>query len=152
MSNHVVKKIDKFETHHQVLFFSIILVVTVVLVRALVQIYNPNPILFGLEIHHFDYGILLLLIVVILLLFGSKKYYNLYLAIAAVSTGLVLDDYLYIKQSLVENPTTQTQIYNSSILHAAILVVVSILIVFFIGSLWKVKAAKKRRVTIHNES
>ncbi len=137
MNDGLFKKLGKFETHHHILFFSIILIGTMLVVRLCVQFYNPNPILLGFELHHFDYGIVLLLIAVILLLFGNRKHYDFHLVIAAIGTGLVLDDYIFIKKNMVENHALQTQIYNSTIPYAIIAIVASILIILFINSIQK---------------
>ncbi len=139
MSDGLFRKLGKFETHHHILFFSIIMLGTVLIVRSCVQFYNPNPILLGFELHHFDYGIIMLLIVVILLLFGNRKHQDFYLIFAAIGTGLVLDDYIFIKKNMVENHALQTQVYNATIPYAIIAIVASILIILFINSLQKHK-------------
>ena len=131
------KKFGKFETHHRILVFWVTLVVTIFLVRLSVQFYNPNPVFFGLEFHHFDYGVILLLITSKLLLFGSQKYENLYLVLAAVGSALIIDGYLALRLAVVENHEIQLQVYNSTTTSVVIAVVVSTLVLLFINSIRK---------------
>lgn len=137
MNDGLFRKLGKFETHHHILFFTIIMLGTVLLVRSCVQFYNPNPIIMGFELHHFDYGIIILLVVVILLLFGNRRHQDYYLILAAVGSGLVIDDYLFIKKSMVENHVMQTAIYNSTIPYAVLIIIASILIILFVNSAQK---------------
>ena len=136
--NSLFKKVSRFENHHRILVFSTIMVGTVALIRLAVQIYDPNPILFNLELHHFDYGLILLLVTVKLLLFGNRKYDNLYLVLAAVASGFILDEYIFIRQIAVDGPG-QLQIYNSSLPSVMISVVIGTLIVLFINSIRRLK-------------
>ncbi len=130
------KKFGRFETHHRILAFAIILIGTIAFTRLSVQTYNPNPILFNFELHHFDYGLILLLITLNLLLFGNRKYDNLYLILAAVSAGFVIDQYVFIRQSVIEN-SMQLQIYNSSLPFVLVLAVIATLMALFINSIRK---------------
>lgn len=103
MSKSFLKKIEQLELHHKIAAFILIMVTTIILTRIGVAFYDPNPTLFNLELHHFDYGLALLLIVCLLLLFGKKKYV-IYLPLAAISFGLILDEVWFIRKS-VFNPT-----------------------------------------------
>lgn len=134
--NGLFKKINRFENHHRILVFSTILVGTIALIRLAVKAYDPNPILFDLELHHFDYGLILLLITVKLLLFGSRKYDNLYLVLAATASGLVIDEYVFIRQIVTDGPASQ-QIYNSSLPYVLIALVIGTLTILFINSIRK---------------
>jgi len=138
MEKGMLKKVERFEVHHRIAIFSIILIGTIVLTRILVVFYNPNPILLNLEIHHFDYGILLILISSKLLLFGPKRYNYVYLFLTAVASGLIIDEYWFIRRSVVEN-ANQTQLYNSTFPSVLILVLTGILVVLFINSVRKSK-------------
>lgn len=133
----VLKKLGRFETHHRILVFSIILVATIILMRIGVQFWNPNPVIFNLELHHFDYGVILLLFVVKLLLFGSKKYQNVYLVLAAVASAFVVDGYLALRLSVVEDPATALQTYNNTIGSVVVGIGVSTLTVLFVRSILK---------------
>ncbi|HBA45687.1 hypothetical protein A2W67_01230 [Candidatus Nomurabacteria bacterium RIFCSPLOWO2_02_40_28] len=137
MSGNLLKKVGKFETHHRILVFSAVVIVNIFLLRFLVQFYNPNPVLFNLELHHFDYGVILLLVTVKLLLFGSRKYENFYLLLAAVSSALIIDGYLALRLAVVENHNLQFQIYNSTMTPVIISVVISTLTILFINSIRK---------------
>jgi len=130
-------KLGKFETHHQIIAFSLITVATIVIVRVGALLYDPNPTLFKLELHHFDYGVLLLLVTVKLLLFGSKEYRNLYLFFAAVSSALIIDGYLALRLSVVEDYAIRVDVYKGTMTPVLITVVVSTLSILFINSIMK---------------
>jgi hypothetical protein len=131
------KKVGKFETHHRILAFSIIFIGTIFCLRYFVQFYNPNPVFFNIELHHFDYGVMLLLVTVKLLLFGSRKYDNFYLLLAAIGSGFIVDGYLALRLSVVENHDIQVQVYNSTMTEVVITVIVSTLVILFINSIRK---------------
>ena len=109
------------------------MILTILFTRFYVFIHNPNPIFFNFELHHFDYGILLLLLTSLMLLFGTKKY-NIYLLLAAVAIGLIIDDYWFIRKNVVENDLVQTKVYNSTFPSVVIFLVMTILLIFFINS------------------
>ena len=136
-NNKIVKKIERFETHHRIIVFLVILFCTIILTRLFVFVHNPNPTLFNFELHHFDYGVLLLLVSSKLLLFGSKNHNFLYLFLTAVASGLIIDDYWFIRQSVVEHPALQTQIYNATFPSVIILIAGTILVIIFIQSVRK---------------
>jgi hypothetical protein len=125
--------------HHQILFFSTVIIVTILFVRAAVQFYNPNPVFFGIELHHFDYGVITLLLTVKFLLFGSPKYRNLYLVLAAIGTGFVVDGYLALRLSVVE-PEAPLVLYNSTAASVVVSLVIGTLTILFIRALWKRRA------------
>jgi len=137
LENGVLRKAERFEVHHRILVFSIILVGTVILTRFFVIFYNPNPVIINFELHHFDYGILLILISTKLLLFGPKKYGFVYLLLTAVASGLIIDEYWFIRRSVVGDVTEQTLLYNSTFPSVLVLVLVLILVVLFINSIRK---------------
>jgi len=136
MSN-FLRRIGRFETHHRILFYTLVLIATVFFIRLVVQVYNPNPVFFNLELHHFDYGVILLLITVKLLLFGSRRYQNLYLVLAAISTAFIVDGYLALRLTVVEVPDTPLEMYNGTIGSVVVIVVASTLAALLINSLGK---------------
>ena len=138
----MVKKVESFETHHRIVVFLVVVVGTIILTRLFVSLYNPNPVLFNLELHHFDYGVLLLLISSKLLLFGPKNYSLTYLFLTGVASGLIIDDYWFIRNSLVEHPLTQIQIYNATFPSVVISVLTTVLIILFIQSIRKKRQTK----------
>jgi len=131
-----LKKVFRFETHHRILVYTIILIATIVFVRSAVKLYDPNPIFFNLQLHHFDYGLFMLLIIVKLLLFGGRKLDGLYLVLAAVASGLVIDEYVFIRQSIVES-ANGVKIYDSTLPSVLIAILIGVLVTLFIGSLTK---------------
>ncbi len=133
--NGVIKKVERFETHHRIIAFFLIVIGTITLTRLFVFVHNPNPLFFNFELHHFDYGVLLLLISTKLLLFGPKHHNLLYLFLVAVASGLIIDDYWFIRQSVVEHPALQTQLYNATFPSVVILILGAVLVVLFIHSL-----------------
>jgi len=141
MEKGVLKKVERFEVHHRIIFFFIILAGTIIITRSLVTLYNPNPILLNIEVHHFDYGILLILISSKLLLFGPKRYGYIYLFLTAVASGLIIDEYWFIRRSVIES-TDQMQFYNSTFPSVLILILASVLIALFINSILRNKSKK----------
>jgi hypothetical protein len=125
-------RFEEFELHHKILIFLIILILTVVLTRFGVLFYNPNPVIFNFELHHFDYGMLLMMISILLILFGPKKYY-LYLFISAVSFGLVLDELWFIRKSIIDPNITDLGVYNQTFPIVVLLIMVLIIIVLLIN-------------------
>ena len=136
--NRLLIKFEKLELHHKILVFILIMILTILFTRFYVFIHNPNPIFFNFELHHFDYGILLLLLTALMLLFGTKKY-NIYLLLAAVAIGLIIDDYWFIRENVIENDLIQTKVYNSTFPSVLIFLIITILLIFFINSLRKNK-------------
>lgn len=133
----IIKNFNKFETHHRVLVFCFILVGTIMVTRFLVLFYNPNPVLFGVELHHFDYGIFLLLISSGLLLVEPKKYININLIFTGIASGLILDEYWLLRKSVVENTTNSIELYYSSLPTVAILSTITLLVILFFNSILK---------------
>ncbi len=131
------KKLDKFETHHRVVVFCLVLIGTVMVTRFLVLFYNPNPVLFGVELHHFDYGLFLLLISSGLMLFEPRKYINVNLFFTAIASGLILDEYWLVRKSVVEDTTNSIELYYSSLPTAVIIGTVTILVILFFNSILK---------------
>lgn len=134
----LLRRVGRFELHHQILFFSAVLIATILFVRMGVQVYNPNPVFGGIELHHFDYGLILLLITVKLLLFGSAKYHKVYLVLAALGTALVIDGYLTLRLTVVE-PKDPLVMYNNTTGYVAVSIVTGILLTLILSAL------KKRR-------
>lgn len=137
--NRFVRKIESLEMHHRIFAFFVISVGSVVLTRLFVLFHDPNPVFFDFEIHHFDYGILLLLASANFLLFGSKRHSLIYLFTTAVASGLIIDDYFFIRRSVVEHPLIETQLYNATFPAVMVVVLVTILVVLFVQSIKKKK-------------
>lgn len=133
----IIKKFNKFETHHRILVFCFILVGTIMVTRFLVLFYNPNPVVFGVELHHFDYGIFLLLISSGLLLIEPKKYININLIFTGIASGLILDEYWLLRKSVVENTANSIELYYSSLPTVVILSTVTLLVILFFNSILK---------------
>lgn len=133
----IFKKFDKFETHHRVLVFCLILIGTIIMTRFLVLFYNPNPVLFGIELHHFDYGVFLLLISSGLLLIEPKKYINFNLIFTAIASGFILDEYWLLRKSVVENTMGSIQLYNSSLPSVIVVSIITLLVILFFNSILK---------------
>ncbi len=138
-----IERFEDFEIHHKILLFISVMCLTIILIRIGVQIYNPNPILFGFEFHHFDYGILLLFITTLLLLFGKRREL-FYLILAAISFGMILDDFFFIRTSLYKIGN-QTLIYNSTLPATIILAMAIIFAILTINHFIKKNQKRKRR-------
>jgi len=146
-----IKDIEAFEVRHKLLAFALVMVLTIIVIRLITQVYDPNPIILGLEIHHFDYGLIGLAIINLLLIFG-KKWFKTYLVILAIATGQIVDDIWYIK--LNANPAN---VYSASLASAGSLLVIIIIIIVLIMLVRKIeekiepraatKKLKSRRAT-----
>lgn len=141
--NSRLSKFENIEIHHKIIAFLSIMTATILLTRVIVMIHNPNPALFHFELHHFDYGIAILLINTFLLIFGTQKEAT-HLMIAAISTGLIADDYWFIRKSVVENDSLQTQIYNATLPSVLVFTGAILITILFINAR-KIKKAKKMR-------
>jgi hypothetical protein len=129
MKREIVKSFENFELHHRVIAFLIVLILTILITRGLVYyVFDPNPIIFGYELHHFDYGLIILVVTSLLLLFG-EKHFELYLILIAISLGLIIDELWFVKGSLGHgNPL----IYNQSFSHVITLSIILTLMIFLV--------------------
>jgi hypothetical protein len=131
------KKFTDWEIHHKVIFFIAIMILTILITRGSVLIRNPTNSLFGFELHHFDFGLILLLITTLLLLFSNKNL-KLHLILAGIAFGWIIDDIWFIRSNLNDPETAlETIIYNSSFLPTILILVAVILLIFLIRSLRK---------------
>lgn len=141
MANGIIKKAERFETHHRIAAFCIVIVASIVVTRLAVLVHDPNPVIDGMELHHFDYGILLLLISSQLSLFGPKKFRDFYIVLTAIASGLILDEYWIIRHG-VAHAATRAQEYNSSIFSVIVLCSAAVLVPLFISSVAKRRKSK----------
>lgn len=91
----IVKEIEDFEIKHKIIFFSLTLLLTILITRIIVFIKDPNILLFGYELHHFYYGIILLLITNLFILFGHRNY-KVSLILSGIGIGLILDEFIFV--------------------------------------------------------
>jgi len=127
-----IREFERFETHHKILVFIGFLVLTILITRGIVLIKNPTPILAGFELHHFDYGLILLIISCLLLLF-AKKQRAIFLVMASIAIGLIIDDVWFIRGNLNDpGQLTETLIYSSTFKYVPIILVIVILLAFLI--------------------
>ena len=138
----MVKKAERFENHHRIAFFCIAIVATIVVTRLAVLVHDPNPVIDGMELHHFDYGIVLLLIASQLSLFGSKRFRDFYIILTAIASGLILDEYWIIRHG-EPHAATRLQEYSSSLFSVVVLCSVAILVPLFVASVAKRRKLKK---------
>lgn len=117
--------IERWETHHRILAFLLILLLTVFFVRGSTRFIDPAPNLLGVELHHFDYGLLLLFIVTLTLLFEERSR-PILLALAAVAFGLILDELWFIRRNVFEGWGALS--YGDSFFSVVVLVVVIVLV------------------------
>ncbi|MBX4190003.1 hypothetical protein KW791_01780, partial [Candidatus Parcubacteria bacterium] len=129
--------------NHRIAAFSIVLVGAILVTRLGVLVHDPNPAFMGMELHHFDYGILILLISAQLSLFGPKKFRDLYIFATAIGSGLILDEYWIIRHGAA-HAATRAQEYNSTIFSVMLLCSAAILVPLFIGSIVKHRRNKKQ--------
>ena len=91
----IIKKIEDLEIKHKILFFSLTMLLTVLITRIIVFIKDPNIFLFGYELHHFYYGIILLLITNLFMLFGHRNY-KIHMILSGIGIGLILDEFIFV--------------------------------------------------------
>ncbi|MBI4980892.1 hypothetical protein HZC30_05035 [Candidatus Woesearchaeota archaeon] len=125
-------RLENFELHHKVLAFVGVMLLTILLTRIGVNFHNPNPVLLNFELHHFDYGLLLLLVTCLLLLFGKHKYL-LYLLLAGISFGLIIDDIWFIRENINDPGINEVQVYNDTFPAVVVLSIGVVLIALVIN-------------------
>lgn len=140
MKKGIIKSFEDFELHHKILSFIVIMSITVLIIRIGVLIYNPNPVIGGFELHHFDYGMILLFITTLLLLFGKKREL-LYIILAGISFGMILDELWFIRTDLAKTGN-QILIYSSTLPAVLIILMTIIFIVLIINYFKKRKTSK----------
>lgn len=141
MKKETIRKFEDFELHHKIIFFLLVMIATILITRGIVLIKNFNPTILGFQLHHFNYGLILLLITTLLLLFGKTRKHT-YLILAAISTGLIIDDVWFIRKNVAENNAIQTPVYNATFPAAMILTVIIILIIFLITHFSRIRKRK----------
>ena len=109
-----MKKRSDFLIKHRVIALLIILTITLLFSRMIVNVINPNPTIKGYEIHHFHYGLLLLIIVSLLMLY-KKGPFKIHLILTGVSLGLILDEIIFISGKVVEK-VTYTSTFSETII------------------------------------
>lgn len=124
----VIKKFEKFELHHKITSFLLVMFLTILCVRLYVFFHNPNVVLFNFELHHFDYGLLMLLITCLFLLFSNMNHLILLFS-SGISFGLIIDDLWFIRSNINDPLINEISIYNSTFFSVIIL---SIFITFLI--------------------
>jgi hypothetical protein len=138
----IIKKTERWETHHRIVAFCIVVVSAIVVTRFGIAVYYPGYlVLDGTRLHHFDYGLVLLLISSQLALFGPKKFKDLYVVLVAIGSGLILDEYWMIRHGI--NPLTAPgQEYNSTIPSSAVAVMILLLGILFVHSILRHRKKK----------
>ncbi len=135
-----IKRLEHLELHHKLGFFLSVMILTIFIIRVSVQFYDPNPVIFGLELHHFDYGLFLLMLTVLLLLFGSRTLYPLCLALAAFSLALVIDQTNFIRSNVGYDVGLSE--YNSTIVSVVALLMIIALTLYVIHAFFMKKNLK----------
>lgn len=125
----IIKRFENFELHHEIIAFLVVLILTILITRFIVYyIVDPNLRIGGLELHHFDYGLILLTITSLLMLFGKKRD-GIHLILLAVSLGLIIDELWFIRKQIGGNNPT---IYNPSFIYVILVAILVVLISFLI--------------------
>lgn len=121
----VIKKIGDFELKHKILFFNLTVLLTILISRIVVLIHDPNPFLFGYELHHFYYGLVLLIIINLFMLFGHRNY-KIHLILSGIGIGLILDELLFVIGKLDNSSYSSTML--SALLFFLVIAVISVII------------------------
>ena len=115
----------KIQNKH--LYFIIILVLTVIITRIItLYLIDPDIIIWGLELHHFYYGISLLIIATLIFILNKKQLIT-YLTLYAISLGLIIDELEYTL-----NGFGNQEIYSATLPSVIILTSITILITLYI--------------------
>lgn len=133
MKKSLIKKVGVFEIHHKIIFFILIVLLTIAITRGVTQVKDSTPIVRGFELHHFDYGIILLIITTLLMLFGNNKK-NIYLVLSGISIGWIIDELWFIRKNTFISPLlNETAVYNSTYLSSVLGTIILILLIFLIN-------------------
>jgi len=146
----IVRKIEKWEIHHKVAFFNFIVGGTIFIVRGGVQFYNPYPSFLNFELHHFDYGMVLLLITCLLLLF-HRRTSHLYLIMAGVAFGLILDELWFVRGNLAKEAELDISYYNATLFSALVLAKVITIATLMVSHIKKRKELKLQTQKINSK-
>lgn len=130
----IIKEFKDFEIHHKTITFLVIIILTILITRFIVYyIVDPNLRIFGLELHHFDYGLILITITSLLMLFGKRRD-GIHLILLAVSLGLIIDELWFIRKQIGGN---NPAIYNPSFVYVILVAIIVVLISFLISKFSK---------------
>jgi hypothetical protein len=92
-----------FKFKNKTTWFIATLIATVIFIRILAYFSDSDRFIFGYELHHFYYGLVLLIILNLLTLF-SKIHPKTYTILSAIAIGLISDELLFIMGKM---PNTQ---------------------------------------------
>ena len=126
------RKLKELMLKHDATTFVVTFLATFVFVRVTPYIYNANPIFLGIELHHFDYGLLLLIILASLTLM-RRKMYPLYIPLTAIAIALVLDDLWFIRKNIVDPNINELEAYSATLPVTLIFIFTIAVIVAVIG-------------------
>jgi hypothetical protein len=137
----IIGKVGEFETHHKVIFFLFVMLLTIGITRLMVYyLLNPKPNIFGFELHHFDYGLVLMILTILFMIFIGK-YHKTYLIFSAISLGLIIDELWFIRKQIGGDAP---EIYNPSLIYVILIAVFVSLIAFLITKLFKIEDIEKK--------
>ncbi len=112
--------------------FVIMVFATILFVRFAVVLYNPNPFIYGFELHHFDYGMIMMIILTVLLLFDrSRAHYPLYIILSSISLGLIIDELWFVRAQSVVTGTASVQFYEDTSKSVIVLFTFIVLLAIF---------------------
>ena len=133
MKKIITTEIKDLGLTHKIIVFMAIMLITIVIVRIIMLVKDPDIIIKGFELHHFYYGLVLLIITNLFMLFG-KIHIRTSLALSAISIGLVADELLYVMGNMSE----QKQ-YVSTLPSAIIFALLIVFIILFVKYISKKK-------------
>ncbi|MFH0845860.1 MAG: hypothetical protein V1851_00440 [Patescibacteria group bacterium] len=126
-----MKKTKEFFQKHEIFFITTVILITIT--RISVSFKNPNPSIFGFELHHFDYGLFLLIGVQLAIIFGNISRANC-LIFSGIAIGLIIDDYWFIRSNIIDPSINEITLYQKTLPTIFIPILISILISIFF---WK---------------
>ena len=131
---------------YKAIIFIAVMLLTIVVIRIGTQFSDPDLTVGTFEFHHFDYGLILLFLSVILLIFDKKRQF-IYMVLAAVSFGMVIDEFWFMRTNFSVPKAAEMSIYYSTLLPTVIIAIAVSLAVLGINRLvnGKVKELRIKR-------
>lgn len=125
--------------------FSLVLFLTIVVLRLLARFYNVEPTIYGFELHHLDYGIALMALTAALVLSGAVRGTAAYV-LSAISLALIIDEIFFIRALVVEPVAYESEVllYNSTLPYVAATVLSVFLLAFVFGRVITTKHKKRK--------
>ena len=119
---------------YKAIIFVAVMLLTIVVIRIGTRFSDPDLTIGTFEFHHFDYGLILLFLSAILLIFDKKRQF-IYMILAAISFGIVIDEFWFMGTNFSVPKATEMNFYYSTLLPTVIIAIAVSLAVLGINRL-----------------